>query len=428
MTPHQPPFRLPPSPSVDAHGRRFLPLLAALATVALTVGALLIALAPRASAATLTPVSSFGTNPGNLAMYAYVPDGLPADAPLVVLLHGCAQNATAYHGHSGWAEHADANGFALVYPEQKSANNATSCFNWFERGDIARDSGEARSIRSMVEHAVSTHGLDADRVYVSGLSAGGAMAGELLAAYPDLFAGGSVIAGVPVGCASSMIDAFTCMNPGKSKTPQQWGDAVRAKNPDWNGPWPRVAVWHGTSDTTVAPANGTATVAQWNNVHGLSGDPDAVAQLPGSTTASYYGGDATDASVAHYSVSGMGHGTPVDPSDGCGTAGAYFLAAVCSTGYTVDFWGIGDGSVVPDPDPTEEPTDPPTEEPTDPAEPGECVTDSNYGHVSQGRAVQRFGQVYAVGSQDPLGLWNIFVTTSLTETSPGHWELTSGGC
>lgn len=401
-----------------------LSLTATLATVAVMVAALLIALAPRASAATLTPVPSFGTNPGNLAMYSYVPDGLPADAPLVVLLHGCAQNAAAYHDHSGWAGYADEHGFALVYPEQRPANNATGCFNWFQPGDTARDSGEARSVRSMVGHAVSAHGLDADRVYVSGLSAGGAMAGELLAAYPDLFAGGSVVAGIPVGCASGMIDAFGCMNPGKTRTPQQWGDEVRAQNPGWDGPWPRVAVWHGTADTTVAPANGEALVSQWTNVHGLSGAPDATEQLPGSTTAAYHGGDAATAAVAHYTVSGMGHGTPVDPSAGCGTAGAYFLDTVCSTGYTVDFWGIGDrGGPGPDP------TDPPTEEPTDPPTgPGTCVRDSNYDHVSAGRAVQRSGLVYAVGSGDALGLWNVFVTTSLTETPPGHWEHTPGAC
>ncbi|WP_017570132.1 extracellular catalytic domain type 1 short-chain-length polyhydroxyalkanoate depolymerase [Nocardiopsis halotolerans] len=418
----------PTSPSARRHlpPPTALPLAVALTAVLAMVTALLVALAPRASAATLTPVSSFGANPGNLAMYSYVPDGLPADAPLVVLLHGCAQDASAYHGHSGWAGYADEHGFALVYPEQKSANNAISCFNWFQPGDTARDSGEARSIRSMVEYAVATHGLAADQVYVSGLSAGGAMAGELLAAYPDLFAGGSIVAGIPVGCASGMIDAFTCMNPGRTRTPQQWGDEVRDGNPGWDGPWPRVAVWHGTADTTVAPANGDASVSQWTNVHGLSGDPDATEQLSGSTTAAYHGGDATTASVAHYTVSGMGHGTPVDPSEGCGTAGAYFLDTVCSTGYTVDFWGIGDGGQDPGPDPT----DPPTEEPTDPPteEPGVCVTDSNYDHVSAGRAVQRSGRVYAVGSGDALGLWNVFVTTSLTETSPGYWEHTPNGC
>lgn len=317
------------------------PLTAAVAAVAVTVAALLVGLAPRAEAATLTPEPSFGANPGDLAMYSYLPEGLPDEAPLVVLLHGCAQDATAYHEHSGWREHADDNGFALVYAEQKSANNLNNCFNWFESGDTARDSGEAQSVRSMVEYAVASHGVDAERVYVSGLSGGGAMAGELLAAYPDLFAGGSVVAGIPVGCASGMVDAFTCMNPGKTQTPEQWAEEVRAKNPDWDGTWPRVAVWHGTGDTTVVPANADASVGQWTSLHGLSGEPDATEELPGDTTAAYHGGDASTASVAHYTVSGMGHGTPVAPAEGCGTAGAYFLDTVCSTGYTVDFFGIG---------------------------------------------------------------------------------------
>lgn len=411
-----------PPPSALA---RYLSPIVALAATFLLVAATIIVLAPRASAATLDPVPSFGTDPGNLAMYEYVPDDLPAGAPVVVLLHGCAQDAAAYHQHSGWAEQADASGIALVYAQQNSGNNATSCFNWFEPTDVARDSGEARSIRSMVEHAVDTHELDPGRVYVSGLSAGGAMAAELLAAYPDLFAGGSIVAGIPVGCATGMIDAFTCMNPGKDRTPEQWGNEVRAKLPD-GADLPRVAVWHGTSDTTVAPANGDASVAQWLNAGGAPTEPDATEQLPGSTTASYYGGGPDDAAVAHYSVSGLGHGTPVDPGSDCGTAGAYFLASVCSTGYTAQFWGIDGGSGPTDP-PTEEPTDPPTEEPTDPPS-GECVTASNYAHVAEGRAVHRSGTAYAVGSDDPLGLWNLAVTTSLTETSPDHWEHTVDGC
>src|SRR5690606_10741214 len=120
--------------------------------------------------------------------------------------------------------------------------------------------------------------------------------------------------------------------------------------------------------------------------------------LPGSTTAEYYGGGAQDAEVAYFSVAGMGHGTPVDPSSGCGTAGAYFLATVCSTGYTAQFWGIGGtGGGEPTDPPTEEPTDPPTEEPTDPPA-GECVTASNYAHVSEGRAEHRAGNAYALGS------------------------------
>lgn len=414
------------------HARRFPQPIALVAALLLTA-ALIVIMAPRASAATLDPVPSFGADPGNLAMHEYVPDDLPTGAPLVVLLHGCAQNASDYHHHSGWAEQAEASGLALVYAEQNTSNNATRCFNWFESADVARDSGEARSIRSMVEYAIAEHGVDAERVYVSGLSAGGAMAAELLAAYPDVFAGGSIVAGVPVGCATGMIDAFTCMNPGKNRTAEQWGDQIRAKLPD-GADLPRVAVWHGTADTVVAPANADASVAQWVNVGGLPTTPDTTEELPGSTTASYYGGGSDDAALAHFSVAGLGHGTPVDPATGCGNAGAYFLDSVCSTGYTAQFWGIAaeaeptdPPTEEPTPDPTEEPSEPPTEEPTDPSA-GECVTANNYVHVNEGRAVHRAGLTYAVGSDDALGLWTMAITTSLTETSPGHWEHTVAGC
>ena len=107
--------------------------------LALTGG--LLAAGPQASAAGLTQVTGFGTNPGNLSMYTYAPDALPAGAPLVVALHGCTQNANDYYTHSGWPKFADTYGFALVLPQTGSANNANSCFNWFEPGDSGRGQG-----------------------------------------------------------------------------------------------------------------------------------------------------------------------------------------------------------------------------------------------------------------------------------------------
>src|SRR5918997_208130 len=156
--------------------RRTVPLFAA---VLATAAALFLA-AP-ARAAELTPVTGFGSNPGNLAMYAYRPDGMPTGAPAVVLLHGCSQNASGYVTNSGWRALADRWRFALIAAEQRSANNASSCFNFFEAGDSARGQGEALSVRQMVAHAVSAYGVDAARVYVSGLSAGGAMSAVMLA-------------------------------------------------------------------------------------------------------------------------------------------------------------------------------------------------------------------------------------------------------
>ncbi|MCW3814232.1 PHB depolymerase family esterase [Micromonospora sp. DR5-3] len=389
-------------------------LAGAAAGIVLAAAAALTAALP-AQAATLTQVTGFGSNPGNLAMYAYRPDGLPANAPAVVLLHGCTQNA-GYFANSGWQKYADLWKFALIVPQQPSANNSSTCFNWFETGDTARGQGEALSIKQMVDYAKANYGTDAARVYVSGLSAGGAMSGVMLATYPDVFAAGSVIAGLPYRCATSSTSAYSCMNPGVDKTPAQWGDLVRNAYPGYAGKRPRVAIWHGTGDYTVAVANAVESRDQWTNVLGVSQTPTSTATLPADTNLEVYGSDQ----VRLYRVSGMGHGTPVDPgsaTDQCGTAAAYFLDTICSTYRDALFFGL-DGGVTPSPTPTASPSPTPTASPV-------CVTASNYAHVSAGRAYQSGGYAYALGSNQRMGLYNTFYTTTLKQTGPNYWVI---GC
>ncbi|MER7456446.1 PHB depolymerase family esterase [Micromonospora sp. NPDC126480] len=404
--------------------RRNPSLVARLAGVAaglvLAAAAAVVAATP-AQAASLQQVTGFGSNPGNLAMYAYRPDNLPAGAPAVVLLHGCTQNASGYFTNSGWRKYADQWKFALIVPEQKSGNNSNACFNWFETGDTARGQGEALSIKQMVDHAKASYGVAANRVYVSGLSAGGAMSAVMLAAYPDVFAGGSVIAGIPYRCATSMINAFSCMSPGVDKTPAQWGDLVRNAYSGYSGPRPKVAVWHGTSDYTVAVANATESRDQWTNVLGVSQTPTSTSSLPAGTSLEVYGADR----VRVYRVSGMGHGTPVDPgsgSDQCGTAGAYFLDTICSTYRDAVFFGLNGGG--PTPTPTASPTASPTPSPTPTTSPT-CVTASNYAHVTAGRAYHSGGYAYANGSNQRMGLYNTFYSTTLKQTGPNYWVI---GC
>jgi poly(hydroxyalkanoate) depolymerase family esterase len=116
---------------------------------------------------------------------------------LVVALHGCTQTAADYDHGSGWTRLADRYGFAVLFPEQQRANNPNNCFNWFLPSDTRRSHGEAFSIRQMIERVITDHGVDRRRVFVVGLSAGGAMTSAMLATYPDLFAGGAIIAGLP---------------------------------------------------------------------------------------------------------------------------------------------------------------------------------------------------------------------------------------
>ncbi|MGK5684005.1 extracellular catalytic domain type 1 short-chain-length polyhydroxyalkanoate depolymerase [Actinoplanes sp. URMC 104] len=292
-----------------------------------------------APASTLTEVHGFGTNPGALRMFGHVPAGLPPGRPLVVALHGCTQSADEYYTHSGWDKYADLYGVALVLPEQTAANNPLRCFNWYTAGDITRGRGEALSIRQMVDYAVTHYGSDPQRVYVTGLSAGGAMTAAMLAAYPDVFAAGAVIAGLPYGCG------IICQYQAQTRTPAQWGDLVRAAHPGYAGPWPRTAIWFGTADTTVVPANATELRDQWTDVHEISQAPTTTTTLPGGTVQERYAGPHGQPAVELDRVPGIGHGTPVHPGsaeDQCGVTGAYYPDSICSSYHVARFFGLTD--------------------------------------------------------------------------------------
>lgn len=313
-----------------------LTVLAALLSVLLTP-------AP-AAAASLQEVTGFGANPGALKMYRYVPDGLPAGRPVVVALHGCTQNASGYATGTGWTQLADRWGFSVVLPQQQSANNMSNCFNWFQTGDIARGQGEAASIAQMVDRQLADVAGDASRVYVTGLSAGGAMTAVMMAAYPEKFAAGGVVAGLPYGCAQAAGSPYVCMYVGASQSPAQWGDRVRAARPGYTGPWPVLTVLHGTADSTVKPVNMTDLVEQWTNVHGADQSADVSDTVAGHPH-QVFRGPGGNAVVETYSMTGMGHGQPVDPGTGsaqCGTAGAYFPDVnLCAAHRLGTAWGLG---------------------------------------------------------------------------------------
>jgi poly(hydroxyalkanoate) depolymerase family esterase len=203
-------------------------------------------------------------------MLVYVPIAV-AGGPLVVLLHGCGQDPVRFAADSGWIELADRLHVPLVLPQQAEAKNAGRCFQWFQPADTERDKGEAGSIAAMTRTAIDRFESDPSRVFVVGLSAGGAMAAAMLAAYPDLFAAGASIAGLPVGAARSNMQALMRMaSAGPAQSPEAWANHVRAAAPaGFTGPWPRLSIWQGQADTTVAPDNATLLATQWRALHGL---------------------------------------------------------------------------------------------------------------------------------------------------------------
>jgi poly(hydroxyalkanoate) depolymerase family esterase len=303
--------------------------------------------APAGRPTRLRELTGFGANPGNLRMFVYAPQHLPPHAPLVIALHGCTQTSDEYDHGTGWSSLADRLGFAIVYPQQQPANNPKNCFSWFSPGDIARGQGEALSIREMVEHAIGIFAADRRKVFVTGLSAGGAMASVMLATYPEVFAGGAIIAGLPYGCASNVQQAFEAMFTEHGHAAQELGDRVRAAS-SHRGPWPRISVWHGANDPIVKPFNGEDVIRQWTNVHGLSDSPSYQESI-GSHARRVWNDANGDAVIEAFTLSGMAHGVPLATmadAESCGAAGAFFLdVGISSTRHIARFWRMHESLV-----------------------------------------------------------------------------------
>jgi poly(hydroxyalkanoate) depolymerase family esterase len=280
-------------------------------------------------------VSSFGTNPGNLNMYSYVPTGIAGKAPLVVVMHGCTQNATTVATQSGWNTLADRHKFFVVYPEQNSANNSSNCFNWFVQGDENRNQGEAYSIKQMVDYMKAAYNIDTTQIFATGLSAGACMTNVMLACYPDIFKAGAVMAGAPYKAGSSALYGYTT-----APTPQAWGDSVKTGYPSYTGTYPKVAVFQGSSDFVVSPSNETEIMKQWTNVHNTDQTADAsVSSFNGNAyvTKNTYNDNNGNEVVETYTLSGMGHAIALDTGScyqQCGATGTYALEVYFSS----TFW------------------------------------------------------------------------------------------
>lgn len=288
----------------------------------------------------LVETVAFGTNPGALRMFSYAPRGLAADAPLVVVLHGCTQTAEGYALSGGWIALADRLGFAVLAPEQTAANNPNRCFNWFEPSDTATGRGEAASIAAMVGVAIQTHDCDPRRVFVTGLSAGGAMTAVMLAAYPDLFAGGAIIAGLAYAVARGVPDALRVMGRGDGRNAVALGSLIARGG----APPLRLTIWQGDADYTVNVANAQDLVRQWTAATGLAETAGEIARL-GNRTRSVWreggGGSIVELNIIH----GMGHGTPLSTkSDGDVGKPAPFMLEVglSSTLEIARFWGLSE--------------------------------------------------------------------------------------
>ena len=174
----------------------------------------------------------------------YVPAALPEDGPrgLVVMLHGCKQNPEDFALGTTMNAQAEIHGLLVAYPRQTGSHNASNCWNWFRPGDQIAGRGEPGILAALAREIATEHGVSHDRVFIAGLSAGGAMAAVAGSAHPETFAAIGVHSGLPAGAAHDVISAFAAMR-GEAATPA--------------APLPRAIVFHGAADRTVHPRNGT---------------------------------------------------------------------------------------------------------------------------------------------------------------------------
>jgi feruloyl esterase len=189
----------------------------------------------------------------------------------------------------------------------------------------------------------ATHGIDRKRVFITGLSAGGAMTAAMLAAYPDVFRAGGIIAGLPYGAARDVQRALAAMKNAPQRTPREWGDLVRAAS-SVQRDFPTVSLWHGTRDHTVSLTNAEALLQQWLNVHGLERDAFTQSAVDGHIRRVWKNASGKVA-VELYLIEGMGHGTPLKPRPAsrvrADTPGPFMLdAGISSSMHLATAWGL----------------------------------------------------------------------------------------
>jgi poly(hydroxyalkanoate) depolymerase family esterase len=190
----------------------------------------------------------------------YVPaaagDGLEG---LIVMLHGCTQNPEDFAAGTGMNALAEEHRLLVVYPAQTNGDNSMSCWNWFRPGDQLRDAGEPAIIAGLTKSIRDDFAIRHDRVYVAGLSAGGAMAAIMGETYPELYAGIGIHSGLAYGSANDVVSAFGAMRGQSAIAPRRRASRDAA---------PRVIVFHGSADTTVHPANADRIIASQDDAHG----------------------------------------------------------------------------------------------------------------------------------------------------------------
>jgi poly(hydroxyalkanoate) depolymerase family esterase len=242
-----------------------------------------------------------------------VPDNVASNPALVVAPHYCTGSAQAMFDGTQFDELAGQYGYIVVYP---SVTRESKCFDVASQASLSGTGGDSVSIKSMVDYALANYGADPNRVFATGISSGSMMTNVLLGVYPEVFKAGSSYAGVPFTCFATTNGSewnTDCATGMINRTPQQWGDAVRNANPGYNGPWPRMQIFHGTEDEALFYPNFQEQIDQWTNVNGTDLTPEYTDHPQSNWTRTRYGSTGGQALVEAVSMQGVNHGLPHQP-------------------------------------------------------------------------------------------------------------------
>ena len=249
---------------------------------------------------------TFACEAGSRDYKVYVPSRkFGRKRPLIVMLHGCTQNPDDFAVGTGMNRLAEEHGFIVAYPGQPVSANQTACWNWFNLTDQMRDAGEPSIIAGITRAIMAEFDIDAERVYVAGLSAGGAMAAIMSATYPELYAAAGIHSGLAYGSATDVASAFAAMRGTSSPAaPAQRKSRLKSAHGRV-----RTIVFHGASDQRVHPSNAETILAEARA--GLTGPAQETQHVGSAGGRAYTRTVITDASgvphVEHWAIEGLGH-------------------------------------------------------------------------------------------------------------------------
>jgi poly(hydroxyalkanoate) depolymerase family esterase len=291
----------------------------------------------------------------NLDFYLYSPpkcDG--ADKmPLVYVLHGCSQSVVAISKQSGWNDLAAKYGFYVLYVEQKRLNNMMGCFNWFSRHQATKDKGELGAMKMVLDDVLKQRNVEEERVFVYGLSAGAMMSVSLMVCYPETFKMGAILAGGPYMISNEKSLTPAALNRSSNYSDEELLLFVKDQNPDYQGAFPKLLVFHGLNDGVVNIKNADALIRQWSLLHARDSVivevQEGFENHPDISCVTYFN-EKQSAFAIFYKVKNLGHKLMVYPGDGEKMGGQTGLFSIdksfFSTYYIArDFGLIDDKSV-----------------------------------------------------------------------------------